>query len=320
MNVRPVHRSDRPAVVDLLVSSFPAVPPDRWDVLFDYGFVGEPPDFGLLVEDDGQVVAFFHVLYSDRTVRGQRARFACLNSWCVRADRRGRGVGRLLADAMLAHMEEMDVPALGLTMGPEAMTYFRKRGARPFRSFRQVRYAVPPLLRRPRMEWVDLDSIGPEAIGQEQHRIMTDHRTLNCNVRALQAAGRVCVVISRRRALEIDRPAWLRRIASGPQKGGGRPTRWLNRARDLLAGVVVCSEVLHVSDRDLFRRHRRQATFLLAVADRAAAVCGDHELLGLAWPPRDEALTDYLYRGLPEGLGPEDLDVLYSELVVLDTR
>lgn len=321
MKVRPVEASDREAVVRLLSDVFPRSPRGRgWEILFEYGFVEDPPDYGFLVEDGGQVVAFFSVLYSDRLVRGEPVRVACPNSWCVREDYRGRGVGSKLADATLACLRERGIPIVALTLGPHAFRYMVGRGAIRFRAFQRVLFAAPPLRALlgagPRL--LDPATLTPEDVGEATHRIVRDHLGLRCDVRAFSAPEAPCVVITSRRVVEVPRPRWVKRLPSGPARPATALGAWTARFGDLLHGIVSSTEVMYVSRPDYFRRHRRAIAFRLALLDRTAGLSGDHRLLGLPCPSDDLALNDYLCWGLPEHLGPEDMDVLYSESMLLD--
>lgn len=317
---RPAVRADQAAVVGLLTSTFPQRPKGQWSKLFDYPWLASPPDYGMLAEQQGEVVGYMGAIYSDRVLRGRPTRICGMTSWCVGNDQQGSGIGTRIADAYLEHMAARGCPVLLLSVGEHVRDFFLRRGSRAFREFRHVFYAVPtpssvlPPLRPTRVDPARIreDEVGPAAYG-----IVRDHLDLQCTVRCLRVDACCLAVITRKRSVRVARPRWLTRMVGESRRGRSAIGRWLERARDLARGSVSSTEILYVSDPAVFRRHRRAIAVSLAAADGTVALSGSSALLGLPPLSGDPRLNDYMCWGLPEGVDPMDLDPLYSELVLL---
>jgi hypothetical protein len=321
IEVRPVYDDDRPSVIELLATTFPSVEPGQWHRLFDYPWMSSPPDYGHLASLNGEIVGFLGAIYQDRSIEGSMLRICSTTSWCVRPDQRSMRVGTRLCREYIKDKQERGVAILILTAGPHIRRYLMRVGCETLRPFRRVRYALPPVLskctgRMPHA--VDPAALGADEIGEEALEVVRFHVGSPLQVRAFEHGGRFCVVVSRRRTVKIARPKFLSRLRSSP----GGPTRRLPRAvaiaGDLLAGTVVSSEVIYVSDREFFREHRNAMGFLLALADRTAAMTGDPRLIGLPSTEGHDTLDDYLCLNIPDHLDHSDFDALYSELVLLD--
>jgi len=320
IKVRPAKRSDERLVTDLLAATFPSRPAEKWALLFNYPWFSAPPDYGFLAEERGRVIGFMGAIYSDRRLGGEVMRVCGMSSWCVSEDQRGRGVGKMVADAYLDYMAAQGLPVMLLSVGPHVVDFFVERGSKSFLEFRRVRYAVPSffdLLSSRRAIWVEASSLTRNEVGERAYRIVQDHLELHCHVRSIRIDGHTLVIISRRRVVGIDRPRWATRMAGEQKQSSTGLGRWIERGKDILRGSVPSTEVLFVSDAKLFRKHLRTIVPHLTFSDRTVAISGPGEVLGLPSPSGCARVDDYMYIGLPESIDPSELDALYSELVLL---
>lgn len=319
--VRPVRAEDRAAVIELLTATFPSrVAAGGWSRLFAYPWLEAPPDYGHLAEENGRVIGFLGAIYADREIRGERIRVCGITSWCVSRDQRSMRVGTRLTREFLDDKVRRGIPIVVLTAGPHIRRYLKRLGCTPFRTFQRVRYALPG---PGALGWggpvaVPPSSLTEAEIGAEAARVVRYHDGGVFRVRAFRSDGRACVVVTRRRTCRVDRPGLLARMAPERRGGGGGVFGWVDRLRDIVAGTVVATELVYVSDHAFLERHRRTLFFRMAMEDRTVAVTGDPVLLGLPPATLPETDDDYLYVNVPDSLGPSDFDALYSEMVLLE--
>jgi len=81
---------------------------ERWGRLMSYPWMDDKPDYGVVVESDGQILGYTGLIYSERMIgdeqRGFRQeRFASMSSWYLDKSLRGRGLGKGM---LLATMED----------------------------------------------------------------------------------------------------------------------------------------------------------------------------------------------------------------------
>jgi len=97
--VRNAEYSDADAICTLLHTKMNSkIPMARWRSLFEYQWLGEKPDFGRVVEADGQVLGYCGMLYADRLVgegeQLRQERIVSMTSWYLDKSLRGQGLGR----------------------------------------------------------------------------------------------------------------------------------------------------------------------------------------------------------------------------------
>ncbi len=315
--VRPAERGDVPSVVDLLQRVFPGVEPSAWSRIFDYEWM-DPPDYGILAEnDEGEIVGFGGAVYSKRVVDGRPITVCAATSWCVREDYRSTRVAHALARSFIRRKAEEGVPVVMLTLGEHTMRYFRRWSEfNVFRGFHSVRFPRPwSFVRNSAVsDWVQPSEVTPEDVGSVPYRIMKDHEGLYCRVGVLRIRGEAVVVVTRRRIVSVPRPGWALRLKDRMVAAGltGRRT---GRLVDLLAGDVVTTEIVYVSNKAAFRSVLDAAIARIVVRDGVYAVSGDHDLLDLRPPGPDGRQNDYCV--FPHGVALEHFDALYSEQVLL---
>ena len=105
--IRPARREDRAAVVELLHTRMNTrIPRERWALLFDYPWrPADAPDFGRVLDADGEIVGYLGATYVDRSVEGERVRICNMSSWYLLREHRGQGHGRAMVLDLAADPE-----------------------------------------------------------------------------------------------------------------------------------------------------------------------------------------------------------------------
>lgn len=94
MIVRPATEKDIEGMVALLQGHMNSKwTPGRWRRLFTYDWQARRPDFGRVVDRDGEVVGCLAAIYSERVIDGRLERFCKPCAWYMRKDVRREGVG-----------------------------------------------------------------------------------------------------------------------------------------------------------------------------------------------------------------------------------
>lgn len=93
VRLEPIHDDDVPDVARFLHSDLnPRVSVEQWESAMRRQFAPDPPNFGLALRDDRQVVGSLLAFYSVRQIAGRQERFCNLGAWCVRPEQRFRGL------------------------------------------------------------------------------------------------------------------------------------------------------------------------------------------------------------------------------------
>ena len=106
-HVRLAMASDADAICSLLHEKMNSkIPVSRWQNLMRYQWLDDKPDFGRVVESDGQILGFCGMVYADRLIGDARTglrkeRIVSMSSWYLDKSLRGKGLGRdMLASAI----------------------------------------------------------------------------------------------------------------------------------------------------------------------------------------------------------------------------
>ncbi len=106
--VRAAQEADIDGICQLLHGKMnPKIPLARWRRLMTYRWLDDKPDYGRIVDADGQVLGFCGMVYSDRLLnsesRGRRMeRMVSMSSWYLDRSLRGMGLGREMLAASIA--------------------------------------------------------------------------------------------------------------------------------------------------------------------------------------------------------------------------
>jgi hypothetical protein len=275
VELRPITYADIPAVADFLHANHDARVP--WARVMSEPWKVEAPNHGFVLWDGERVVGTYLAFYSERTVAGRMERFCNLHSWCVLPDFRSHSI-RLL----MALLAQDGYHFTALSPNDRAVSIYTRL---KFRSLDTSTVLVPnvprPSLSHRTKISADPDIIASTLAGAELE-LYRDH--------AQAAAARHLVLIR------------------------GQDSCYV-LFRDHRVKHVPCALILHVSNRELFRRAIGSLTRHLLVRHRLLVTLADLPILGHR--PRlslvRRGLWPKMYRSA--SLEPGQIDCLYSEIV-----
>lgn len=145
--VRAATKSDIDGICALLHSKMNSkIPLAHWRKLMTYRWLDDKPDYGRIVEADGQVLGFCGMVYSDRLLGSAEAgrrmeRMVSMSSWYLDRSLRGMGLGRdmlasSIADPMMTYATLTNSPkplaiqdAVGLRVLEDHRYLWRKKSS-----------------------------------------------------------------------------------------------------------------------------------------------------------------------------------------------
>ena len=80
------------------------IPVARWRQLMTYDWLEDKPDFGRIVESDGQVLGFCGMVYSNRIIGADERpeRMVSMSSWYLDKSMRGKGLGKEMLESAIS--------------------------------------------------------------------------------------------------------------------------------------------------------------------------------------------------------------------------
>lgn len=280
VEIRPIAAADLPRVARFLHEHFPHEPrlsTRAWERGLRSPWPGEPPNWGFMAADGDAVVGAYIAHYSEQEIDGRTERFCNLGVWHVLPEHRMASLG--MARAML---DQPGYLFTDLTPAPNVVALNRRLG---FRELDTSGVVVPclPWPSLPRGARVFSSPRLPvELLDDRDRKLYRDHRDVpGLRHVAIVEGGECCYVVL-------------------------RPER--------LRGLPAVS-LLHVSRPRAFRRQARRFARHLLLRHRVLVYVAEERVAGFRpWPSAPlRSPPTRMFRG--EGLRPEDVSYLYSELV-----
>ncbi|ASJ75950.1 hypothetical protein IMCC3135_29500 [Granulosicoccus antarcticus IMCC3135] len=251
-----------------------------------YPWMLDKPDYGQVVESEGEILGYVGLIYSDRMIGNsvdgfRKERFASMSSWYLDKSLRGRGLGKGL---LLATMEN----------SAQTFTIFTN-SSKPIGIVKALGYQV---LDDERYHWhksgadssgivltKDVDAISLRAT-DIQRQLLDDMCSMPVVPIWLEADGRQALLIF-------------------SVKSKGENVLWF--------------DLLHTSDPELFTDCAQQLANCL-LPDATAVLATDSRLVKL--PPEDtiRERLPVARHYLSNTVCPHEIDFLYSELQLLDLK
>lgn len=282
VELRTAGPDDREAVVALLHERMSSrISLARWRRLFDYPWLADRPDRGVVVLERGRVAGYLAVIYADRRLGGRTVRTANLSSWYLARPLRGQGIGRAMLQLAT---RDPQVTYTTFSSNPQALRLMAEAGLVLLDDSRL-------LWRRTAEQETDalvLTGFAPllPEIPEPERQILADHRDLPVQPHLLRAAEGDCLI-----------------VLSVKKKGAD----------------VAYHEALHLGRPDVFARHA--AAFANAVlAPGAAVLAVDRRFLdGCEVVAESEQISVPRYFRSPV-MARREVDFLYSEIPLLDLK
>jgi len=195
IDIRPAQSSDRDAVLRFLRSRNKSDRP--FDRLFDYRWHEAGWNFGYLIAQGGEVRGYIGHVYSRRSIRSHRYRFANQTSWSVDPEFR-----KYSLDLFHASLSEPDVVVTNFSANDLARPILE---AYKFRRLDDGKCIVSP--HHGYLGKIDLDAEVTidrldllDQLGTEDRRIVEMHLPLGCLAYApMTERGRALIIVLRRR-------------------------------------------------------------------------------------------------------------------------
>jgi ribosomal protein S18 acetylase RimI-like enzyme len=279
--LRTAGPDDREAVAAFLHERMSSkISRERWRRLFDYAWLEDRPDCGVVVIESGAVAGYLGVIHAERRIGGRTVRTANLSSWYTLRSLRGQGVGRAMLELAT---RDPGVTYTTFSSNPPALRLMAKVG---LGLLDERRYLWRRTGGAAGIEVISgLDAVLPEVSGDER-QILEDHRDLPVRAHLLRTPEGDCLV-----------------ILSVKQKGAD----------------IAYHEVLHLGRPGVLARHT-QAFANAVLAPGASVLAIDQRFLdGFEIAAEAEPISVPRYFRSPD-LAPRQVDFLYSEIPLLDLK
>lgn len=280
--IRPAVAGDIEAICALLHEKMNAkMPVERWRRLMSYPWMEDKPDFGRVVEDNGRILGFVGMVYSDRLIERARERFVSISSWFLDRSLRGRGLG---AGLMAAATDDPQITYTNVTSSDRVLAIVDAVGYRVLDEHRYLWRKKSPPGHGLRCQW-DAGAIRDQA-SQADRRLIDDHAGLPV------------------------RPALV-------EAGGGRALMFFSVK--LKGADVTYFDLLHTGDRALLVDHGQALADAILPVGPAVLAADCRFVDGAPGGAEREAFAvPRFYKSTR--LAPAQIDLLYSELQLLDLK
>ncbi|WP_250645548.1 GNAT family N-acetyltransferase [Salidesulfovibrio onnuriiensis] len=280
--IRRVDPRDIPAICELLHENMNSTfSVERWRRLFQPNWCdGRPQDMGLVVEDAGRIVGFHGHVCSHRMIRGQRERFVNFSSWYLLKEYRGLGLGGKLVRKAI---EDPESTYTVFSLSPKRTEMFRTLGMEPLENQRLLwRKRGPAEISLT----TDVDNIWYRVWPEEQ-RFLDDNSPYGVEACLVTSSCDECLV-----------------LFTVSEKGDG----------------TTYFDVLYRNNPRMFTE-LAQSIANAILPDGDAVLAADRRFaLGGGLDARVETIRSPRFFKAPDRLKPEDVDLLYSELQLLDLK
>jgi len=283
--VRSVENCDVDNVINMLRSEFsPNVSEEAYRRVFEYTWLNDLPDRGLILDVNGKLAGYLGTVYSERSVNGKKRLFCNIFSWYLRPAYRGKGLGLPLLQTL---MEREDQIITGLTPNLNSGPIIKKYGFKTL--------STGFVVFHPKLALGNIMKSGADIFphSQDIHKLLDfdlcslvdQHLKYGCSVMALTDKEEVGLIISKRRI----------------------STR---------VPYVSITEILHVTNKQLVLDNLCSVYRSMILRDRTTALAADETIFGAETPAGWR--RDRLRFFFGDDIAPDQIDSLYSEIILLD--
>ena len=284
IGVRPTTPADTAEICDLLEHGF-GIAADGWRRLCTTNWLADKPTRGFVLTDGGRIVGHVGTIYVQREINGKTGIVCNFSGFYIAPAYRGRGLGATL---VAAAVRDERITYTSLTPAPVTQ---RVLGGMGFAILERHLLLFPPGLNaetlwRSRVDIDVNDRTVRASLGQAERRIYDDHAPYDClHMTARDAGGTAYLVVKRR----VGLVAW--------------------------AAGIPFSQILYCSAPDVLARNLERIKLAIMWQQKTFGIAMNERLFPKA--PRAIRREDIAqYRSA--GFTPNELDLLYSEFVLLD--
>jgi N-acetylglutamate synthase-like GNAT family acetyltransferase len=282
--VRLAESRDIQAICSLLHTKMNSkIPMERWRKLMSYEWISEKPDFGRVVESDGEILGFCGMVYADRTLGSDERveRIVSMSSWYLDKTMRGKGLGKAMLKSAI---EDPTLTYATLTNSRKPLGIVEALGFRVLEDHRYLWRKQKSAVNSINLLH-DVTNIKP-LVKPFQRKMIDDMVNLPVVPRLLQVDGQQTLLFFSVKRKKDD---------------------------------VLWFDLMYVSDRVLFTRNA-QALASVLLTDEPSVLAADGRLVH---EPSSEAEYEPLPVAryfVSQRVEPYELDNLYSELQLLDLK
>jgi hypothetical protein len=308
--VRKAYPSDFESVYPLLKDfNAEGMSKQRWKLLFKLYFNGDEEHVGYMLLDKNTVVGFIGCIFSKREINGKQFPFCGLSSWIVKPAYRSESL--VLFSEVLALKKHT---ITSFTSVPEAIKILKKL---KFKELDNCFYWIPARINR-YLSGVKLRFFADmmhiqQKLDPGNLNIFYDHKNFNAHHLLFESsAGSSCYLIfkkkyiPRKKIYDMRSVYFLNKISK------------LFNSTSFLDKEVSAARILYISNKSLFYDHLKEVSHFIKI---------NYSLDGLAIDSRfyEKQPGIFAFKSLPRislykspYLTPDEIDLLYSELLVLD--
>ena len=283
IGVRPTTPADTAEICDLLEHGF-GIAADGWRPLCTTTWLADNPTRGFVLTDGGRIVGHVGTIYSQREINGKTGIVCNFSGFYIAPAYRGRGLGATL---VAAAVRDERITYTSLTPAPVTQLVLADMG---FAILERHVLLFPPGLNadtlwRSRVDIDVNDRTVRASLGQAERRIYDDHAPYDClQMTARDAGGTAYLVVKR-------------------------------RLRSVRSARIPFSQILYCSAPDVLARNLERIKLAIMWQQKTFGIAMNERLFPKA--PRAIRREDIAQYRSP-GFTPNELDLLYSEFVLLD--
>jgi acetoacetyl-CoA synthetase len=284
IGVRPTTPADTAEICDLLEHGF-GIAADGWRRLCTTNWLADKPTRGFVLTDGGRIVGHVGTIYVQREINGKTGIVCNFSGFYIAPAYRGRGLGAAL---VAAAVRDERITYTSLTPAPVTQRVNEALGF----DILERHVLLFPLGLNAKTLWrsrVDIDvndRTVRASLGQAERRIYDDHAPYDClHMTARDAGGTAYLVVKRR----VGLVAW--------------------------AAGIPFSQILYCSAPDVLARNLERIKLAIMWQQKTFGIAMNERLFPKA--PRAIRKKDIAQYRSP-GFTPNELDLLYSEFVLLD--
>jgi len=285
IGVRPTTPADTAEICELLEHGF-GLAAENWRKLCTANWLADKPR-GFVLTDGGRIVGHVGLIYAQREINGKTGIVCNHSGFYIAPAYRGRGLGATL---VAAAVRDKRATHTSVTPAPVTQHVWKVMGSDILD--RHMLLFPPGLnaetLWRSRVDIDVNDRTVRASLGQAERRIYDDHASYDClHMTARDAGGTAYLVVKRR----VHRVAWAR------------------------SARIPFSQILYCSAPDVLGRNLERIKLAIMRQQKTFGIAMNERLFPEA--PRAIRKKD-ISLCLSPGFSPNELDLLYSEFVLLD--
>ena len=284
MKIRPARQEDVGAICEMLHTKMNRkFSLERWRRLFTYAWLADKPDLGRVVDDNGRIVGFLAALYADREIDGRTERVISTSSWYLDKSARGLGLGaEIMRD--LASNDGTSTTQLTLSKLAVPVTESLDFKILDDRRYEWRRHGAP----KTQIEVLDNPEDIAPLITAAERRMIADHRPYAVTPMHFRAGGTHCLAFFSIKRKYAD---------------------------------ITYFDLLHTSDTPFLAQHAQALADTILPEPQAVLAIESRFLHGQPVAPgAQEVRLPVAHYFRSSRLEPHQIDLLYSELQVLDQK